>query len=109
MAVRLTVSSIIVTAILLFARHSTLNVTSFLGSPAPFHNAFGYEYVEVDDDLVREDPISAHHCNVTENFDWLGKYNLSFPLKVAHRDIVAKPNHGARPSITTIDESLFDS
>ncbi|KAJ8060974.1 hypothetical protein OCU04_010054 [Sclerotinia nivalis] len=109
LAVRLAVSSIIVTAILLFARHGTLNVTSYFGSPAPFHNALGYEYAEVDDDLVGEGSILVHDCNVTENFQWLAKYNLSYPLKVAHRDIVAKPNHGARPSITTLDESLFDS
>ncbi|KAF7854196.1 hypothetical protein EAF04_010493 [Stromatinia cepivora] len=109
LAVRLAVSSVIVTAILLFARHGTLNVISYFGSPASLHNTFGYEYVEVDDGLVREGSISVHDCNVTENFEWLGKYNLSYPLKVAHRDIVAKPNHGARPSITTVDESLFDS
>ncbi|TEY84002.1 hypothetical protein BOTCAL_0023g00230 [Botryotinia calthae] len=109
LAILLAASSIIVPSIILFARRDTLNVKSYFGSQAILRDGFGYELVEEDwtGDLAGID--SPSDCNVTENFEWLGRYNLSYPLKVAQRDIIAKPNHGERPSVTVMKASLFDS
>ncbi|QSZ30396.1 hypothetical protein DSL72_004919 [Monilinia vaccinii-corymbosi] len=104
----LAVSSIIVTAMILVARNGSFDTVPY----------FRYQGVGVgtDHEWVEEGWMenaakieSAQHCHVAENFEWLDKYNLSYPLKVAHRDIIAKPNHGARPSISTVDEPLFDN
>ncbi|KAI9644601.1 hypothetical protein NHQ30_006622 [Ciborinia camelliae] len=111
----LAVSSIIVIATILVVRHwnyGSFHAVPYLGSPATLKNAFGYQQIEADDGLFEQDWMEeielTHNCHVTDSFAWLDKYNLSYPLKVAHRDIIAKPNHGARPSITTMQESLFD-
>ncbi|KAA8566883.1 hypothetical protein MFRU_007g00440 [Monilinia fructicola] len=102
----LAVSSIIVTAIILVARHG-----SFDAVPYFVHQEAGAGYGWVEENWMENaaEIETAQDCHVIESFEWLDKYNLSYPLKVAHRDIIAMPNHGARPSITTIDEPLFDS
>ncbi|ESZ96440.1 glycosyltransferase family 31 protein [Sclerotinia borealis F-4128] len=112
----LAVSSIIVTAIILVARHGSSDTVPYFGSPATLKKTFGYQQTGADDGWVEDNwkenaaaTESAQNCHVIENLEWLDKYNLSYPLKVAHRDIIAKPNDGARPLITTMDESLFDN
>lgn len=101
----LAVSSIILTAIILVGRHGSVDVVPY----------FGYQDVGVNDEWAEDDLMQnaaelelENNCHTTENLGWLEEYNLSYPLKLAHRDIIAKPNNGARPSITTLDESLFD-
>lgn len=115
-AVFLAGTSIIVTTIILLARHDSLNASSYFGSPAILEEVFEYQHIGADDGWVDGNSgvdstkiKSAHDCIVEENFEWLDKYNLSYPLKFAQRDIVAKPNHGARPSITSVDEYLFEN
>ncbi len=46
----------------------------------------------------------------TEHMDWLEPYQFSYPIQYVSRDIITAPStEGKRPSLTAVDEPLFDA
>ncbi|PQE31928.1 glycosyltransferase family 31 protein [Rutstroemia sp. NJR-2017a WRK4] len=92
-------------ALVILTRYGSRNV---LGQLQTFGDNSREPEEQLKEWLEVVEEAQIYKCNVSESLTWLGKYELSYPLKYASRDIITKPGNGSRPSITVVDQPLFD-
>ncbi|PQE11310.1 glycosyltransferase family 31 protein [Rutstroemia sp. NJR-2017a BVV2] len=100
----LIVATITLTLVIL-TRYGSRNV---LGQSQTFGDNSREPEEQLKEWLEVVEEAQTYKCNVSETLTWLEKYELSYPLKYASRDIITKPGNGSRPSITVVDKPLFD-
>ncbi|KAM3078622.1 hypothetical protein ACMFMG_006492 [Clarireedia jacksonii] len=96
-------------ALIILTRYGSHNVLPRIGLSQTLGDKGGQPEEQLKEWLENVEKTEPYQCNVSETLKWLEKYNLSYPLQYASRDIVTKPGNGSRPSTTVVDQPLFDS